>query len=391
MPAIFEQRSLAKEEDARWRKQLTSLPGGTALIRRMDSKPSTKLPPIAFLCPDNSRDASASALIEHNQISRIPTPDAESRTFAFNCYSSYATATDPNPSMYTVTLACEGHRSTCGCPDFNKNGGACKHMRAALLQLDILRKTVPTAPYIHLPTSEAEALQIHNTHLVATPTTAPTYNQSLGSIATRPVARAALAVEDILGRPSQAGSKVASSEETGDLAWVETVSDVDSDCTESVATDAEEEEGGGPSEFAALEDMPTSVSRRGIDQQTIARALHDLDSVAPKLRQLSIFLEEVGAGPHVPIELCVMDLERAKSAKAALDALSAELGRIGSTEGDVPETNSSNKGEDPRDVLTTLRAVPATPTRSSSKRAREHIIAASPEKKQKRHESYSWH
>ncbi|KAJ7495761.1 hypothetical protein B0H11DRAFT_2227282 [Mycena galericulata] len=38
-----------------------------------------------------------------------------------------------------------------------KHGGACKHIRAALLKLGVLRCHIPDIPTIYLPTSEQEA------------------------------------------------------------------------------------------------------------------------------------------------------------------------------------------------------------------------------------------
>ena len=104
--------------------------------------------------PDTSRDAAALQLLQNNQIS---VPGFDAGTFSFVCYSSHATEFDANPQKYEVEIRTNGTAS-CSDPDFSKNGGACKHIRAGLLKIAELRRQIPDIPAIYLPTSLHEAL-----------------------------------------------------------------------------------------------------------------------------------------------------------------------------------------------------------------------------------------
>lgn len=125
LPAIFEQRTLEREEDARWDHLLLSLPGGAALVKGLrDKSRQAFLHPVAYLSVDETRQQSAVDLLQHDQISQ-PTYEEHTRTFLFSCYSAYATIYDLHPSLYSITLSLDGFAS-CSCPDFARIGGACK-------------------------------------------------------------------------------------------------------------------------------------------------------------------------------------------------------------------------------------------------------------------------
>ncbi|KAJ7237409.1 hypothetical protein C8J57DRAFT_1087616 [Mycena rebaudengoi] len=152
LPAVFSQRRMQRTEKDHIAEWILSLPGGERLLQQRQSPPAT-LNPVAYFIPDASRDASAAQLLENRQIS---TPTFDAGVFSFECYSSLATEFDRNPVSYAVEINTNGTAS-CDGPDFMKNGGACKHIRAGLLKITQLRHDIPDIPLIFLPTSEQEA------------------------------------------------------------------------------------------------------------------------------------------------------------------------------------------------------------------------------------------
>lgn len=94
-PSIFQQRRLRAQENL--------------LRSARKAQPS----PVAYLIQDRCRDEEA---------------------MVFNCYSSRRPLPGyPHPS-YDIWFGFD-MLAYCTCPDFQERGGACKHMRAALLQL----------------------------------------------------------------------------------------------------------------------------------------------------------------------------------------------------------------------------------------------------------------
>lgn len=93
---------------------------------------------VAYLQPDEDRDAAAKVVVEHNQISRIPELDRSKGLLTFSCYSSLALKVDSAPVQYTIFIELAGV-ARCTCPDFLNRGGACKHLRAAILVLEEVR------------------------------------------------------------------------------------------------------------------------------------------------------------------------------------------------------------------------------------------------------------
>lgn len=321
LPAIFDQRKLEAQEDDRWKRLLLTLPGGAALVSGLSSNAGRAvLPPVAYLIADVAREQAAADLLRENQIS-VPSFDNDTQSFLFTCYSAYATVYDPCPTLYTIGIATDGS-GACNCPDFASRGGACKHLRAALLWLDNRRQTDPRTPLINMPSSESEArarkrtdlsarLQSHS-NIPAAPRTLPT--GAMRGIPAAVVDEAVREANEMLFEEGEDG------EEEGGMEPREGVDDDDpyeSDL-ESVATDAGDEE---DVLFTALDH--TGSARRGIEEQTFARVLFDLATVAPKLGQLGRYLKD-SQGTFRTSE----DAEAAARAKEEIDLLSEQLGRL---------------------------------------------------------------
>lgn len=120
----------------------------------------------------------------------------------------------------------------------------------------------------------------------------------------------------------------------------------------------------------------TRSGNKGIDEQAIACVLSDLESAAPKLMRLAVYLEDVCMAPS--------DVERAVVVRGQLLALTDRLGEL-IDEVDVVEAETLD--------IDKVRF----PTRSSFSQSRKRdleaagIIGPSPERAQKRKESHSWH
>lgn len=152
-PSIFEQRTAERHDANIWEAQMQSLPGGEALLKsKHESKTGSAAPTVAYLYPNEKRDLAAAELISNKQIN-IPAVDANGLTFM--CHSSLALDFEKAPETYTIVLGLDGS-ANCTCLDFLKRGGACKHIRAALLRLDNLRKSGVNLPIICLPSSSEE-------------------------------------------------------------------------------------------------------------------------------------------------------------------------------------------------------------------------------------------
>ncbi|KIJ38649.1 hypothetical protein M422DRAFT_258767 [Sphaerobolus stellatus SS14] len=241
LPSIFEQRCYEQQEESRFNDKIRNLPGGGRLINAANSPTSSSMVPVAYFCPDECRDAAAQALVQHKQIG---VPEHLPEGLIFICFSAFATEYEAEAQSYRIWLGYNGV-TACSCPGFEHRMVACKHMRAALLKVESLRQSGIAVPTLPIPKTESEAR----------PQVIPTLQES-------PLSRAAVAVTDILGR-------------------------------ESGAFDGEqdEESGSEPPDWGDLESSITkSVSRAGVDAQSMARLAYELQVAAPKLGDLATYI-----------------------------------------------------------------------------------------------------
>ena len=155
LPSIFQQRSAERNDVSVWEAQMRSLPGGESLLKKtLATNSGYTVPTIAYQVPDESRDLAAAELLQNKQID-IPSVSPTGLTFV--CHSTLALAFEKNPVSYCITLGFD-HSASCECLDFVKRGGACKHIRAAVLRLDNLREQHGlNLPEIWLPSSVEDA------------------------------------------------------------------------------------------------------------------------------------------------------------------------------------------------------------------------------------------
>ncbi|KZV93601.1 hypothetical protein EXIGLDRAFT_40943 [Exidia glandulosa HHB12029] len=276
-PSIFAKRRQEQYRRALADARLASLPGGAALLQRRRDAAQQQTVPVAFFEPDAQRDAAAAALLIHKQIS---TPELVSSAdeLTFRCYSELALSGEDDAREYTIRLQDAGV-AHCTCPDFQHRGGACKHIRAALLKLSSLRLDPRFAglPNVILPANEVDARRLHAAMLTAPmlDTTPSTPSQGPGELPEY----VATAVDDILD-----GNDVLDDGVCDDLPdEADNFSD-----GESVATDLDDN------------DFDISIehgSRAALDEQTLARVLFDFKRSVPKLGDLGEYLALVSKLP----------------------------------------------------------------------------------------------
>lgn len=394
LPSIFEFRALEEQEETRWEAQLRRLPGGEALLEARKKREAADLPSVAYLYADPRRDAAAANLLENKQVGH-PEFKSETLTFHFTCYSSLATPSDPNPTSYQVCLGIRG-TALCGCPDFCNRGGACKHIRAALLYLDVLRRTMPTMPNITLPSSEAQArerLLLESQDNRNSDSLPPTHAMD----------RAAAAIDDLI----QESEGLSMLEDEGEITAGELTADPQPSLSPTplppISHDLEgptaRESRAGYEDFQFSLPGPTADAGRAVASQSLGRVLLQLDKDAPKLNQLASFLK------GVPCVESPVDLQRTVDSADHLRSLLTELDRL-IIASDLPAasttttTTTSSAASAPRGATTAAQiqiaaahSGPSSGAASSAAESRRRkameIMGLSPEKKQKRHKSYS--
>ncbi|KAK7001142.1 hypothetical protein R3P38DRAFT_3327238 [Favolaschia claudopus] len=242
--------------------------------------------PVAFFVPDESRDTAAAQLLQNNQISA---PEFDADTFKFSCYSSLATEFDEEPRVYTIQINVNGTAS-CNGPDFTKNGGACKHIRAAMLKIHSLRLSIPNLPIVTLPASEQEArILLARLTFDSAQKTAPPSHLSTPS----PTVLAAQAINELLQVNDVAHARHDTSDDSDDSSEDELELSDDDDDNKSVATDASED--GEDLNVGHFIRRHSGITAVAIDNQAIARVTHELSRHAPKIQELSVCLRDAFA------------------------------------------------------------------------------------------------
>ena len=381
-PSIFEQRLAERNDMSIWESQMGSIPGGDTLLKqKLTTRSRPIMPIIAYLCPDDSRDAAAAQLLGNNQI-EIPSLDPLGLTFI--CHSSLALDFEKNPVSYKVKLGLD-QSASCECQDFVMRGGACKHLRAALLRLSDLQSRGLNLPSIQLPSSadDARILQARQFSDLLTDGQMPS---AMAPPMLTLMECAAAAVEDELRESDDAylvDPENIQQIHTGDLRAEQ---DNESD-DGSVATDAPDDDKPDAFDFTSLQ----GTSKAAFDEQMFAHVFYELEGAAPKLGKLGAYLK------HCASLKQPQDFEHAIAFHWDLDSLHGELNRLiidfigkGNTPSQDPAPGPSQhtRHPPPSTPPPTLPTQIPAPQRRGRKRTVLDIIGASPEKASKRKQSY---
>ncbi|TFK78557.1 hypothetical protein K466DRAFT_507120 [Polyporus arcularius HHB13444] len=437
LPSIFEARALEQVDEQQLLEKIKALPGGAALVRQhaamqerlaQDGRQAphgghsdvSRGVCAAYLAPDVNRDQAAQDLLEHNQIS-APVYQDHTRTFVFECFSSMATIADLSPVVYLVRLGLD-RTASCTCLDFKHRGGACKHMRAALLRLEELRNSgLQDLPQISLPRTETEARTITVVAVSTTPQGAAlggaqgfeAPSSSGGSQS--PVERAAQFVEELLRESGDAVSnnspKASESESSEDSDLDRDTASLESSLT-WLGVHPQPSATTSHSRVAATHHAGAAIL--GLHRQVVARVLHELAVDAPRMRQLGESLSGVRLLPS--------EVDRVEAAKGDIDVLAHELSRLliearSTAAGDPEKVPTAPTSPTPMPSLSDAPVPLPTPLQPSARppasapaqsrkrrandslrifpvspnKARKVILPPSPEKSQKRQESHGIH
>jgi AraC-like DNA-binding protein len=360
LPSIFQERAMERKDVQIWEAQIRRLPGGDALLEQR-GLPKATAPTIAYLTYDEGRNAAAAEIIQNNQINSVP--DFDDKRLTFKCFSSTTLDFEANSQTYTVHLGLDCTAS-CECHDFRKRGGACKHIRAALLRVEALRTRGVSIPAINLPRSAEDARTIH-THQISESVSSRSCTTSLKT----PISQAATTVEDML----REAEDIFVEEEAG------TNEDENEDDRESIATDASDDlhETSGGFDLPSLQ----GSAKAGIEEQALSRVFYELEGAAPKLGELGVYLQQARLKDE-------RDVQRATFFQQKLNLLQEQLTRL------VLEYNGGSSVDD-NNSASPIATAPFSPLPTPSeprkgKRRAHDIIAPSPEKASKRHNSYNY-
>ncbi|KAK7018770.1 hypothetical protein VNI00_018232 [Paramarasmius palmivorus] len=391
LPAIFCQRKMEREDREWWDSVARRrFQGGEKLVqaRKTGTKQkSLKSPssPLAYLVPDPERDTAAHRLLQHHQLS---TPEISSKgtSLTFTCYSSLSVAHEEQATQYQICLRFDGMAS-CTCPDWTSRGGACKHLRAALIRSDEIRQQWPSLPLVPLPDS-LMAAQVLQAQLEQAQVAADTAIQHQPSH--HLMQAAAIGVQDMLENASDDVYLPSEHSQHVQNARTPIPDQLDDSDTESVASDASAPP--ASIDFDVQRFDVAAGAQNAFNSQAVSRTFHDFELALPKLVEWTEYLQYAD---HLPSP---DDHARAKRYNEQILALSKQLERLilagnrGTTsESGAPTILSgqetSQQGKDGEETKMTVEGKPLTQKRHHA----ANIIAPSPEKSQKRQKSYGSH
>lgn len=164
LPDIFSRhRTRAAEKEwiaERFRQQS----GGKDLLPSPKRTRVEEILKAAWWSIDETHQSAAIELASKGHLMSIGHPDAD--TYAAACASS--TTADV---LYSISL-CRSGEGACTCPDFQKRGGACKHLRALRLVIDSLVLIGQERAFL-FPANPLEAAQVERRSLASLASTSP--------------------------------------------------------------------------------------------------------------------------------------------------------------------------------------------------------------------------
>ncbi|KAJ3779723.1 hypothetical protein GGU10DRAFT_381892 [Lentinula aff. detonsa] len=262
------------------------------------------------------------------------------------------------PVVYQLTIFFSG-LAFCSCPDFSSRGGACKHLRAALIQLDVLRARNYNLPVINLPNSEQQARQ----NLTSLALQAVTSDSNMSPAHDNlPTSQAVQKLDGLLGAGVMDNEM--SEDEASDPDAGLGSDDLDSSSISMPSDD-------GDFNFT----LPSHSAQSAVAQQALSRVIFKLNASAPRLAELGNYLAGVSSLPQTHSS---NTLENAKTALENIRLLTDQLDRLisGANVNGSPLLSQSSQ------PLITPRKRKADPLPT---------LGPSPEKTQRRKDSYSWH
>ncbi|KAJ7831183.1 hypothetical protein B0H13DRAFT_2432002 [Mycena leptocephala] len=314
------------------------LPGGANLLKNRSAGRQI-IPKIAYQLPDEDRDLRAQKIFDAGQVG-VPTFEPTTNAFVFPCLSTEALEIEATPVQYTVRVGIDGV-VTCTCLDFEK-------------------KAIP------IPSSLTEAHALQTKTVIKRAETSATSSE-------RPTVRAAAAVADLLREDESCTAVNADAGHNKDDVLDGEIED------EDVDTDASSDSGDDDDEEDSARER-ASGNLAALGEQALARTIYELDEIGPRAGDLAEFLKRK-SGP-----VSAAEQECLSRGRGHLAAMLAEIDRILFSAESAPMLVLTQSL-----VEAKQKAAPTASQNGTKRQPNRTLHAPSPERAQKRHQSYAAH
>ena len=306
--------------------------------------------PICWWDADSERDKSAQHLVNFRQlVVSLKGP---------GIYQATCNSTAPVnaihlglPTFYTLELHQSGSGSICSCPDFCTRGGACKHLRALRLIVEIWVKQGQEKPF-HYPKTRDEATLLRSNMPI------PQYQPPIQP--PQPATAAPVLWDPILIQSLGQDSTTFDDQDTIDILADDSESNSDS------SLDADH-----TVNFTQQNQHIPVQHHSAIATQIQQRLRYDLRRLLPSLHGLANLLSDASTQSTTP----------------ELEEFSDLLSSMRVSVDHIMTQSSTEDRDNPQAPLVPSR--PAAQQRPGTKRARPFLLPPSPERRQKRKESYA--
>jgi hypothetical protein len=159
LPSIYARQRMISQFYSWKSEQFSHTTGDTPLVStsRSPKKKPQPTPPLVWYEPDEKRDSMAQDIFKLARI--IPIENGRMYEIWATCASTEADMNELDYPRYWMTVHPSG-AGTCTCMDWLVRGGACKHLRAFRLVLEVWRQEDRLPCAYHFPPSRDEAIQI---------------------------------------------------------------------------------------------------------------------------------------------------------------------------------------------------------------------------------------
>ncbi|KAF7293640.1 hypothetical protein MIND_01143400 [Mycena indigotica] len=379
-------------------RRFADFPGGEELLQKLQAKADETVPLLAYFPDDIERQVRGGEMVLANQIG-VPTcttnSDGTIRLYEFDCLNSMALEGEINSRKYMVQIASNG-ASNCQCPDFLRCGAACKHCRGARAYMELLfrQKTIGilhpnTIPF---PITWREAIELQ---------------LQLGIMP----GRAQLTVQSLSGQSAELDARTTTEEHAASAhEQLDAGDETDSDDDGKDVSDDDNEDNDSESDM----DLAGRRMVSGLDLPPILLPSHPMPSSSAQLPTSAQTLEQQAvarllfeARTHGNTWGIIADALDSSTAVAALDAealavldpLEDTLRRVlGAIDRRRLGSSQSPSHVSPPMSLPLMQPVPTNADTDSNPRPRKRarglpalpeVLPPSPEKAQKRQQSYS--
>ena len=358
LPAVYSNRK-AQQQYKQWLgSRFKDQAGGAnlaeihaALVKERSAQRNT---PICWWDADFERDKSAQNLVKFCQ---LVVSQKGPGIYQATCHSTAPVNAIHLglPTSYTLELHQSGSKSKCSCPDFCTRGGACKHLRALRLIIDSWVKQGHDKPF-HYPKTRDEAT------LISSESSDMPISQH------QPVQPSPMT--PVLWDPAFIQSLGQDSTMFDDQETIDTAA-ADSDSSSGSSLDAQQS-------TTSSQQIPLMVVQHhsAISTQIQQRLNYDLRRLLPSLHGLASLLTDASTQSMTPELEELSDL--LSSMRESVDHIMTQ-----SATGANPEALIASQPSDLPQVATLSRGRPG-------KRSRHpFLLPPSPERRQKRKESYA--